>query len=88
MLDVLLEIRPKEGGGGEGKSVDEQVKDTVNDFLSKMPPIYDLKNVRDSVNKLGGPPKLLAKGKQAKGLDVPLNVFLLQEVTRMDGIIN
>jgi len=43
MLDVLLEIRPKEGGGGEGKSVDEQVKDTVNDFLSKMPPIYDLK---------------------------------------------
>lgn len=43
MLDVLLEIRPKEGGGGEGKSVDEQVKDLVNDFLSKMPPIYDLK---------------------------------------------
>jgi dynein heavy chain len=43
MLDVLLEIRPKEGGGGEGKSVDEQVKDTVNDFLSKMPPIYDVR---------------------------------------------
>jgi len=30
----------------------------------------------------------MAKGKSAKGLDVPLNVFLLQEVTRMDGIIN
>merc|ERR1711881_274937 len=73
MLNVLLEIRPKEGGGGEGKSVDEIVKDTVNDFLSKMPPVYDLKQVRDQVNRLGGPPKLIAHGKAAKGLDVPLN---------------
>ena len=77
MLDVLIEIRPKEGGEGEGKSVDELVKDTVNDFLSKMPNVYDIKQVRDAVLKLGGPAKLMANGRAAKGLDVPLNVFLL-----------
>lgn len=29
MIDTLMEIRPKEGGGGEGKSPDEVVKETV-----------------------------------------------------------
>lgn len=52
MLDVLMEIRPKEGGGGDGKSPDDIVKETVQDFLSKMPPIYNLKQVRETVNKL------------------------------------
>ncbi len=77
MLDVLMEIRPKEGGSGDGKSMDDIVKDSVNDFISKLPPAYDLKQVREQVNKLGGPPKLQAGGKPAKGMDVPLNVFLL-----------
>jgi hypothetical protein len=43
MLMVLMEIRPKEGGSGEGKSMEDIVKDTVNDFISKLPPAYDLK---------------------------------------------
>jgi dynein heavy chain len=47
MLDVLMDIRPKEGGGGEGKSMDDIVKDSVNDFISKMPPPYNLKQVRE-----------------------------------------
>lgn len=77
MLNVLLEIRPKEGGGGEGKSPDDIVKETVQEFLSKMPPVYNLKQVRENVNKLQGPSKLQSGGKTARGLDVPLNVFLL-----------
>jgi dynein heavy chain len=77
MLAVLMDIRPKEGGGGEGKSMDDIVKDTVNDFISKMPPAYNLKLVREQVNKLAGPSKLVKGGKPCRGLDVPLNVFLL-----------
>lgn len=45
MLSVILGTRPKEGGGGDGKSMDEIVKDLVNDFLSKMPVDYDIKQV-------------------------------------------
>lgn len=47
MLTTILETRPKEGGGGDGKSMDEIVKDLVNDFLSKMPVDYDIKQVTD-----------------------------------------
>ena len=82
-----METRPKEGGSDEGKSTDDIVKESVNDFLSKMPLDYDIKQVREQLKKLGGPSKLVIGGKAAKGLDVPLNVFLLQEITRMDGII-
>lgn len=42
-----------------------------------MPPVYNLKQVREMVNKLQGPSKLTHGGKTARGLDVPLNVFLL-----------
>jgi len=87
MLAVLMDIRPKDSGGGDGKSMDDIVKDTVNDFISKMPPAYNLKQVRDQINKLGGPSKLVKGGKPCKGLDVPLNVFLLQEIQRMHTII-
>jgi len=38
-----METRPKEGGSDEGKSTDDIVKDSVNDFLSKMPVDYDMK---------------------------------------------
>jgi len=58
MIDVLMDIRPKDSGGGDGKTMDEIVKDIANDFLSKMPPVYDLKQVREQVNRLAGPSKL------------------------------
>ena len=87
MINTIMETRPKEGGSDEGKSTDDIVKDSVNDFLSKMPVDYDLRQVREQLKKLGGPSKLTVAGKPAKGLDVPLNVFLLQEITRMDGIL-
>jgi len=47
MLETILETRPKEGGGGDGKSMDEIVKDLVNDFLSKMPVDYEMKIVTE-----------------------------------------
>jgi len=77
MINTIMETRPKEGGSDEGKSTDDIVKDSVNDFLSKMPVDYDLRQVREQLKKLGGPSKLTVAGKPAKGLDVPLNVFLL-----------
>lgn len=80
MLTTILETRPKEGGGGDGKSMDEMVKDMVNDFLSKMPVDYDVKQVKENIDKMGGPSKLTVNGKPARGPDVPLNVFLKQEI--------
>ena len=43
MINTIMETRPKEGGSDEGKSTDDIVKDSVNDFLSKMPVDYDMK---------------------------------------------
>jgi dynein heavy chain len=47
MLGTILDTRPKEGGGEGGKSMDDIVKDLVNDFLSKMPVDYEMKIVTE-----------------------------------------
>jgi len=74
-----METMPKDSGGGDdGKSLDDIVKDLCNNYLGQMPPDYDIKDVRRQIEKIGGPSGLKNKNsKPAKGLDVPLNVFLL-----------
>lgn len=42
-----------------------------------MPVDINVKEVRKQIEKIGGPSSLKVGGKPAKGLGVPLNVFLL-----------
>lgn len=73
-----METMPKDSGGGDdGKSLDDIVKDLCNNYLGQMPPDFDIKDVRRQIEKIGGPSGLKHAGKPAKGLNVPLNVFLL-----------
>jgi dynein heavy chain, axonemal len=44
---------------------------------SKLPPDYNLTEVREIIKKISGP-----KGLNDKGMTVPLNVFLFQEISR------
>ena len=75
--------QPKESDTGTGKSRDDMINDYVVDTLAKLPPDYIEMDVRDSINKLSGP-KFLEK---EKGLKVPLNVFLFQEIMRLQNVI-
>merc|ERR1719311_560603 len=82
MIATIIETQPKDAGGGEGKSVDEIVKELSLDLLSKMPPDFIEEIFRAQIQKLKGPP-----GCGDKGFAAPINIFLFQELQRLQNII-
>lgn len=82
MLTTIIETQPKDAGGGAGKTVDEIVKDMCVDLLSKMPPDFIEEVFRAQIQKLKGPPLC-----GDKGFGAPLNIFLFQELQRLQNII-
>jgi dynein heavy chain len=79
MIATIIETQPKDTGGGSGKSVDEIVKELCLDLLEKMPPDFIEEVFRAQIQKLKGPTD--------KGFSAPLNIFLFQELQRLQNII-
>jgi dynein heavy chain len=76
LLDTLLETQPKSAVGGEGGKTREQlVMEKAKELLDKLPSAYVQDAYVNQINKLGG-------------LDIPLNVFLFQEVQRLQVVIS
>jgi len=82
MITTIIETQPKESGSASGKSVDEIVKDMCADLLSKMPANFVEEVFRAQIQKLKGP-----AGTPDKGFAAPLNIFLFQELERLQIII-
>jgi dynein heavy chain len=83
LLATIQETQPKEGSaGGEGKSRDEIVREKAVELLAKMPTDFDEEVFRVQITKLKGPP-----GTTDKGFQAPLNIFLFQELQRMQRVI-
>jgi dynein heavy chain len=82
MIATIIETQPKDSGGGSGKSMDEIVKDQALELLQKMPPDFVEEIFRAQIMKLKGPP-----GTSDKGFGAPLNIFLFQELQRLQNII-
>merc|ERR1711981_716630 len=74
LLDTLLETQPKTSSGGGGKTREEVVIEKAKELLEKLPAGYVPDVYTSQIQKLGG-------------LDVPLNVFLFQEVQRLQIVI-
>jgi len=74
LLDTLLETQPKTSSGGSGKTREEVVIEKAKELLEKLPTGYITDVYTGQIQKLGG-------------LDVPLNVFLFQEVQRLQVVI-
>jgi len=83
MMTTIIETQPKDSGGGAGKTPDEIVKDQCHDLLSKMPPDFVEEIFRAQITKLKGPPNTTDKG-----FGAPLNIFLFQELQRLQIIIS
>merc|ERR1719311_1866645 len=82
MIATIIETQPKDAGSGDGKSVDDIVKEQALDLLSKMPPDFVEEIFRAQIQKLKGPP-----GSTDRGFGAPLNIFLFQELQRLQNII-
>ena len=83
IIDTIMETRPKEGSSGQGKSREEVIQEKSRDFLSRINFDYPEQEIRDFIKKLPGP-----KGLNERGLKVPLNIFLYQEIQRMKNILD
>ena len=73
VLGVILDIQPKEGGGGGGLTREETVLQVVDDLQAKLPPDYRPDDVRTGIKSLGGMGK-------------PLNICLKQEIDRLQKV--
>ncbi|XP_063235253.1 dynein axonemal heavy chain 5 [Bacillus rossius redtenbacheri] len=73
ILDTILSVQPKEGGGGGGETRESVVYQLADDMLEKLPPRYNSFEVRDALQRMGA---LL-----------PMNIFLRQEIDRIQRVI-
>jgi len=83
MIATIIETQPKDSAGASGKSMDEIVKEQALDLLEKMPPDFVEEIFRAQIQKLKGPP-----GTTDKGFAAPLNIFLFQELQRLQNIMS
>merc|ERR1739848_286279 len=81
MLTTIIETQPKDTGGGSGKSVDDIVKEQALELSGEMPTDFVEEIFRAQI-QLKGPP-----GCSDKGFAAPLNIFLFQELQRLQSII-
>ena len=76
LFNTLGETQPKGGGGGgDGMSREDIVSEKAREVLDRMPDDYMEEEYKAKINKLGG-------------LAVPLNIFLFQEIQRLQNVLS
>jgi dynein heavy chain len=73
MLETIMSIQPKDSNAGGGETREEAVKRIANDLLGKLPESFDKNKTKSMIQKQGGMK--------------PLNIFLGQEIDRMQSVI-
>lgn len=74
MLSTFADTQPKQASGGGGRSMDDVVIDKATELLEKLPADYVEEEYKLKIRKLGG-------------LTEPLNIFLYQEIQRLQAVI-
>jgi len=79
VVDTIMDIQPKESaGGGGGPTREDIVQGQCDTFLSKMPPPFNMIQVKNGLDKLSG---------GANNNMRPLEIHLKQEIDCMDRVI-
>ncbi|XP_061572400.1 dynein axonemal heavy chain 5 [Cololabis saira] len=73
VLDTILSIQPKDSSSGQGETREAAVSRLADDMLNKLPPDYVPFEVREHLLKMGP--------------FHPMNIFLRQEIDRMQKVI-
>ncbi|KAF1318062.1 Dynein heavy chain, partial [Globisporangium splendens] len=75
LLGTLGDTQPKGGGGSSGISREDVVCEKAKELLDRLPEDYIEDDYKAKINKLGG-------------LTIPLNIFLFQEIQRLQRVIS
>ncbi|XP_050711756.1 dynein axonemal heavy chain 5-like isoform X2 [Eriocheir sinensis] len=73
ILDTILSMQPKEGGQRGGETREVVVSKLANDMLSKLPADYIQHEIREALQRMGA--------------ILPMNIFLRQELDRMQKVL-
>ena len=73
ILDTIMSIQPKDSSGGEGETRETVVGRLATDMLEKLPPDYVPHEVKSRLQKMGAMSSM--------------NIFLRQEIDRMQRVI-
>ncbi|XP_052807224.1 dynein axonemal heavy chain 5-like isoform X2 [Mya arenaria] len=73
MLETIVNIQPKDSGGGGGETRESVVYKLADDMLEKLPEDYIPHEVKERLRKMGHLQ--------------PINIFLRQEIDRMQKVI-
>lgn len=73
ILDTILSVQPKEGGSQGGETRESIVYSLAEDMLEKLPKQYNQFEVKEALHRMGA---LL-----------PMNIFLRQEIDRIQKVI-
>ncbi|VVC99768.1 unnamed protein product, partial [Leptidea sinapis] len=73
ILDTILSVQPKEGGSQGGETRESIVYRLAEDMLEKLPKQYVTFEVREALQKMGA--------------FLPMNIFLRQEIDRIQRVI-
>uniref|UniRef100_A0A1B0GJY1 Putative dyneins heavy chain n=1 Tax=Lutzomyia longipalpis TaxID=7200 RepID=A0A1B0GJY1_LUTLO len=73
ILDTILSVQPKEGGSQGGETRENIVYQLADDMLRKLPPAYNSFEVKEALLRMG--------------VLLPMNIFLRQEIDRMQRVI-
>jgi dynein heavy chain, axonemal len=75
LFNTLSETQPKGGGGGgDGMSAEDVVFEKAEEIAGRLPQEYQEDDYKAKIQKLGG-------------LSVPLNIFLFQEIQRLQNVL-
>jgi dynein heavy chain len=93
LLNTILDIQPKQSGaGGKNKTREEVVFDKADELLAMMPKGFNADDVRARIRKRPKAELSYVLGEanpgQVDGFTIPLNVFLFQEITRLQAVID
>eukprot|EP00743_Colponemidia_sp_Colp-15_P002217 GILK01002403.1.p1 GENE.GILK01002403.1~~GILK01002403.1.p1 ORF type:complete len:1329 (-),score=303.46 GILK01002403.1:72-3644(-) len=81
VLTTIQNTQPKDATSSSGKSREEIVREKALELSAKLPEDYKPETYREQIRKLKGPTG-------DKGFNIPLNIFLYQEVQRIQNVIS
>jgi dynein heavy chain len=83
LIAILIDTQPSDAAAAGGKTPEQIIKEMIeNDFLKMLPEDFKMQEVVDRITAMQS-----RKLSAPNGMEIPLNIFLFQEIQRFQNIL-